>query len=331
MASAQPFAGLSPERILRWAEAAGLAPDGHLFALNSYENRVYRLGLDDGSARVLKFYRPERWSDAQILEEHAFTLELAAAELPVAAPLAIGGQTLLKDQELRVAVFPLCPGGAPDVDQPGVLELMGRTLGRWHALGALRPFLRRPTLGGERLGARARAVVLASPLLPQALSARYEALSGQLLAALLAAWDAAEPVSRVRLHGDCHRGNILWRTAGPVQGPLFVDLDDCMNGPRMQDLWMFLSGTADEQRGQWAALMVGYETFSSIDYGELRLIEALRAARMLNHAAWVAERWQDPAFPRAFPWIAEPRWWEQHCNDLAEQCEAVGEPPLSGS
>lgn len=331
MSTDRPFAELSPERILSWAEQAGLAPDGHLFALNSYENRVYRLGLEEGEARVLKFYRPGRWSDAQIIEEHEFTLELAAAELPVAAPLVIGGQTLLKDAELRVAVFPLCPGSAPDVDQPGVLELMGRTLGRWHALGALRPFRRRLALDGERLGARARASVLRSPLMPAQLAGRYEAISGRLLEALLSVWQAVGPVSRVRLHGDCHRGNILWRASGPVQGPLFVDLDDCMNGPRMQDLWMFLSGSADEQRGQWASLVAGYETFSTIDYSELQLIEPLRASRMLNHAAWVAERWEDPAFPRAFPWIGEPRWWEQHCNDLAEQCEAVGDPPRLGT
>lgn len=322
----RPFAALSPERVLRAAEALGLVPDGRLFALNSYENRVYRVGREDGPPVVLKFYRARRWSDAQIAEEHDFALELAEADLPVAAPLRLDGWTLHHWEDLRIAAFEFIPGGAPDTSLPGQLELLGRTLARLHACGARRRFQVRPVLTGEALGAQARRTVLDSDLLPPALAARYAALSGQLVEAIIAEHEQVGFVERVRLHGDCHPGNILWRSTGP----LFVDLDDCMSGPRIQDLWMFLAGGPDEQRGQWQRLLEGYQQFGDFDWLELRLVEPLRAARMLRHAAWVVERWRDPAFPSAFPWFAEGRFWEQYCNDLAEQCEAVGNPPLLG-
>lgn len=314
--------------VLAIAEQLQLQPDGRLFALNSYENRVYRVGREDADAVVLKFYREGRWSDAQILEEHAFALELAAAEIPVVAPLRLQkGSTLQRCKGFRVTAFPLQAGAAPELDQPGARELLGRTLGRIHACGARQRFRFRPALEGERLGARARQVVLGSGRLPDALRDRYADLSALLLERIEAVWAPLRPLRTVRLHGDCHLGNLLWRPSGP----LFVDLDDCMQGPAMQDMWMFLSGSADEQRGQWQQLMSGYEQFAALDYAEIRLIEALRATRMLNHAAWIAERWADPAFPRAFPWFGEPRFWEQHLNDLAEQCAAVSElPALAG-
>jgi len=311
--------------VLAIAEQLELSPDGRLFALNSYENRVYRVGREDDEALVLKFYRAARWSDAQILEEHDFALELAAADIPVVAPLSLlEGSTLQHCQGFRVAAFPLVAGTAPELDRPGALELLGRTLGRVHARGARQRFALRPALEGERLGARARRVVLASERLPPALHDRYADLSAMLLERIETVWAPMRPLRTLRLHGDCHLGNLLWRP----QGPLFVDLDDCVQGPAMQDLWMFLSGNADEQRGQWQQLMSGYEQFATLDYSEIRLIEALRATRMLNHAAWIAERWADPAFPRAFPWFGEPRFWEQHLNDLAEQCAAVDELPV---
>ena len=309
----RPFAALTPDAVLDAAEAAGLDPDGHVFALNSYENRVYRLGRASGAPVVVKFYRSGRWSDAQILEEHAFAAELAAAEIPVVAPLKLGDSTLYLGAGVRMAAFPLQPGGAPDLDQPEARELLGRTLGRIHAIGALRPFQFRDSLRGERLGSRARATVLASGQLPPHMREAYARISTELLGHI----DAAEiPATRaLRLHGDCHLGNILWQSAGPV----FVDLDDCLNGPAVQDLWMFVSGNPDERGRQWNELLAGYERFASFDHGELRLVEVLRAVRMLNHAAWIAERWSDPAFPRAFPWFGEARYWEQHVNDLAEQ------------
>ena len=317
-----PFAGLTPEKVLAAAEAVGLKPDGHLFALNSYENRVYRLGCEDAPALVLKFYRAGRWSDAQILEEHAFAQELAAAEIPVVAPLLLGESSLRHVEGFRLAAFPLRPGGAPDLDQPEARELLGRTLGRIHAIGALRPFVARESLTGERLGARARRTVLASGQFPEHMRARYEQVSTRLIAQVQEQTRGGEAWRPIRLHGDCHLGNILWQ----AQGPVFVDLDDCLNGPAIQDLWMFLSGNPDERARQWSELLAGYERFATMDHRQTRLIEPLRAVRMLNHAAWIAERWTDPAFPRAFPWFGEARFWEQHVLDLAEQSQTLDEP-----
>jgi Ser/Thr protein kinase RdoA (MazF antagonist) len=314
---------LTPDAVLDASEALGLAPDGRLFALNSYENRVYRVGRVDADPVVLKFYRAERWSDQQILEEHAFAAELVERDVPVAAPLVLHGATLHRRHEFRLAVFPLCAGGAPELDRPGARELLGRTLARIHAVGALRQFKYRQTLGLARLGLRARKNVLESPLLPDHMQQRYAEISTTLLRAIEAAFRQAAPLNLIRLHGDCHLGNILWQE----RGPLFVDLDDCLNGPRIQDLWMFLSGNVDEQRGQWAEIVEGYRQFGSVEYRELRLVEPLRALRMLNHAAWIAERWEDPAFPRAFPWIGEARYWEQYVGDLVEQSRVMEEPP----
>jgi Ser/Thr protein kinase RdoA (MazF antagonist) len=323
-ANATPFATLTPDAVLDAAEALGLGPDGHLFALNSYENRVYRVGRADHDPVVIKFYRAGRWSDHQILEEHEFARELAAAELPVAAPLPLQSGTLHHHDGFRLAVFPLCPGTAPEVDQPGARELLGRTLARMHAIGARQRFDQRLSLAGAAPAARARAVLLRSALLPAHMQEACARASAALVQGIEAAFAAAAPVAMIRLHGDCHLGNILWRSSGP----LFVDLDDCMNGPRMQDLWMFLSGSAPEQQRQWAELAEGYRQFGTLEFRELYLIEALRATRMLHHAAWVAERWSDPAFPRAFPWAAEARFWEGYVGDLQEQCSLLQEPPL---
>ena len=268
---------------------------------------------------VVKFYRAGRWSDSQILEEHAFATELAAAEIAVVAPLRLGDSTLFLSGGFRMAAFPLQPGGAPDLDQPEARELLGRTLGRIHAIGALRSFACRPSMSGERLGTRARVTVLASGQLPAHMREPYARISVELLTQI----DAADVAScgRIRLHGDCHLGNILWQPSGPV----FVDLDDCVNGPAIQDLWMFLAGNPDERRRQWSELLAGYERFATVDHSQMRLVEVLRAVRMLNHAAWIAERWADPAFPRAFPWFGEARFWEQHVNDLAEQASVLNE------
>jgi Ser/Thr protein kinase RdoA (MazF antagonist) len=319
----QPFAGLTPELVLDAAAWAGLEPDGRLFALNSYENRVYQLG---GAERglVLKFYRPQRWSDAQILEEHAFTLELAAAELPVAAPIAVAGTTLLRFRDYRFAAFPFLRGHAPELDAPEARQMLGRTLARLHQVGARRPFEARLRISIERLGWAAREQVLEGELLPERLHERYVSVSGALLEQVEAAFSAVGAVEQIRLHGDCHLGNILWNE----QGPVFVDLDDCALGPRVQDLWMMLSGSADEQQRQWQELLEGYRQFADFDFAQLRLIEPLRSLRMLHHAAWVAHRWGDPAFPRAFPWFGEERYWEGYLQDLLEQVEQIGDPPL---
>lgn len=321
-----PFALLTPDAVLDAAEALGLAPDGRLFALNSYENRVYRVGRHDADPVVLKFYRAGRWSDQQILEEHAFAAELAAEEILVAAPLRLADSTLHRHGEFRLAAFPLCPGTAPDLDQPGARELLGRTLARIHAVGARRRFQYRPTLERALLGARARANLLRSPLMPEHMRQQYADVSAALLAGIESAFADGGVPAQIRIHGDCHLGNILWQQ----RGPLLVDLDDCVNGARMQDLWMFLSGNADQQQSQWAEIAEGYRQFGAIEFRELRLVEALRAVRMLNHAAWVAERWSDPAFPRAFPWAAEARFWEGYVGDLMQQCQSLAEPALLG-
>ncbi len=319
----QPFAGLTPEVVLDAASAFALDPDGRLFALNSYENRVYQMGAGERQL-VLKFYRPGRWSDAQIQEEHAFTAELAAAEMQVAAPLALAGSTVQHFQGFRFAAFPMMRGRSPELDAPEARAVLGRALGRLHQIGATRPFQHRPHISLQRLGYEARAQVLDSTLLPERLTQRYAQVSEALLASVGEAFDAAGAVRPIRLHGDCHLGNLLWNE----QGPVFVDLDDCATGPRVQDLWMMLSGSSDEQQHQWAQLLEGYRQFSDFDYAEVRLIEPLRSLRMLHHAAWVSHRWADPAFPRAFPWIGEERYWEGYLNDLREQLGQIEDPPL---
>ena len=331
----QPFAGLSPDAVIDAAESLGIECDGRLFALNSYENRVYQIGSESHGVLVLKFYRAGRWSDAQILEEHEFTLELAAADLPVAAPLEIEGRTLHQVAGQRVAVFPKLSARAAEIDARGSLALVGRTLGRLHAVGARRPFRSRPHLSSERLGWASRDALLDSQFVEMLTSGgaidaatidKYAEVSAALLEAVDEVLAAAAPIPEVRLHGDCHLGNVLWNDRGPV----FVDLDDCMNGPRIQDLWMFLAGSVDERSAQWRELVEGYREFHHIEADETALIEPLRALRMIHHSAWIARRWDDPAFPRAFPWFTSPRFWQEHVSDLWQQLEALREEPLRG-
>jgi Ser/Thr protein kinase RdoA (MazF antagonist) len=319
----KPFTGLSPEVVLDAAASVGLEVDGRLFALNSYENRVYQLGSSDGML-VLKFYRPARWSDAQIDEEHVFTEEMAAAELPVAAPVRREGRTLFKYREFRFAAFPWMAGRAPELDAPEARQIFGRTLARMHQIGARKPFLVRPKLGVRRLGWEAREQVLSGELLPEYLHERYESVSATLLERVEQTFQDAGDVRDIRIHGDCHMGNLLWNERGPV----LVDLDDCAMGPRVQDLWMMLAGSGSEQQRQWSELLEGYAQFADFDFREVRLIEPLRALRMLHHAAWVSHRWLDPAFPRAFPWLGEARYWEGYLRDLIEQVEVIEDPPL---
>ncbi len=323
-AKSQPFAGLSPEVVLDAAASAGFEVDGRLLALNSYENRVYQVGESARGLLVLKFYRAGRWSDEQIGEEHELTAELAAAELPVAAPLSVDGRTLLRYRDFRFAVFPWMRGRAPELDRPDARAMLGRALGRMHRIGAVARFRFRPRLSLERLGHDARAAVLASGLLPDGLEERYAQASGALLAQIESLMQSVGRVTEVRIHGDCHLGNLLWNE----QGPVFVDLDDCMMGPRVQDLWMLLSGPPYEQQRQWEELLSGYQQFADFDFREVRLVEPLRGLRMLHHAGWVAQRWNDPAFPRAFPWFGETRNWESYVTDLLEQSITIENQPL---
>ncbi len=323
-ANVTPFSGLDPATVLAAAESIGFEPSGKLFALNSYENRVYQIATDDGAVWVFKFYREGRWSDAQILEEHRFTRELAERDLPVAAPIERDGDTLFRFAGLRFAAFPYLVGRAPEIDSPPALELLGRTLARMHAVGAAERFRTRPAISVARLGDDARRTVLSGGLLPESLLERYAEVSEQIIERVATEFDAVGPVAQLRIHGDCHAGNILWCNNGPV----FVDFDDCVSGPRIQDLWMFLSGGPADQQSSWMHLMAGYEMFGAVDTLELRLVEPLRALRIVHYAAWLTARWDDPAFPRAFPWFNEPRFWERHLNDLLEQFAAIDEPPL---
>lgn len=317
------FSTLSPDSILEALERIGLDPDGRLFELNSYENRVYQVGLSGGGSNVVKFYRPDRWTDLQILEEHAFATELAATDLTVAVPRCCDGSTLHHRGSLRFAVFPKLVGRAPQLDGADSLEMLGRAIGRLHAVGAVGRFTHRPALSVERLGWAARDALLNSSVvggvIDEALIDRYAEVSLALLEKIETALVSYGTWSEIRLHGDCHLGNILWGETGPV----FVDLDDCMSGPRVQDLWMLLSGSADEQEGQWQALMRGYRQFHQIDESERDLIEALRGLRMIHYSAWIAQRWDDPAFPRAFPWFTSGRFWQEHLSDLWQQIDAL--------
>ena len=318
-----PFASLSPSEVLVSLEHLKLEPDGRLFELNSYENRVYQVGLLGGGMSVVKFYRPSRWTDAQILEEHTFAAELSAADLIIAAPQVFDGSSLHHRGSLRFAVFPKLTGRAPELDGIDALELLGRALGRLHAVGAVGRFAHRPRLSVERLGWTARDALLNSSVvegaIDEALIDRYVEVSAALLEKIESAFESYGPWSAIRLHGDCHLGNILWSETGPV----FVDLDDCMTGPRIQDLWMLLSGSPDEREGQWQALMRGYRQFHHIDESERDLIEPLRGLRMIHHIAWIAQRWDDPAFPRAFPWFTSGRFWQEHLSDLWQQIDAI--------
>jgi len=319
-----PFDALSPDLVFEAAESIGLEPSGRLFALNSYENRVYQLGDDDGALWVLKFYRPARWTDAQIGEEHDFTHELAAEDLPVAAPLKRDGASLFVHRRLRFAAFPYLAGRAPELGDKATLTLLGRTLARIHAVGSRARFQHRHALTLARLGVDARRQVIDSGFVPDALAEQYARVSEQVIGRVRQGFDNFGPLPGLRIHGDCHAGNILWRE----NGPLFVDLDDCMSGPRIQDLWMFLSGDPASQQSSWAAIMEGYELFGEFDFAELTLVEALRSLRILHHAAWIASRWDDPAFPRAFPWFGDARFWERHISDLFEQLSAMDDPPI---
>ncbi len=319
-----PYSKLSPETVLDAIEAVGFHCDGRVLALNSYENRVYQIGIEDGEPVVAKFYRPGRWSDAAIREEHAFAGELAAQEIPVVAPLLQAGESMHAHHGFRYAVFPRRGGRWPELGNSDEREWVGRFLGRIHAVGRASRFKERAFLSMEDLGRNARDFVLDGDWMPDYLAMKYAEVTDELLEAVEARaldWGGAR---LGRILGDCHRGNILWTELGPH----FVDLDDCLTGPAIQDLWMLLAGGRQEMRTELKDLIKGYEQFLPFDRREIALIEPLRALRMIHYSAWLARRWHDPAFPMAFPWFAEPRYWEQHHRALQDQLAAVLEPPL---
>lgn len=319
-----PYAGLGPAEIAEAVESVGFECDGRMLALASYENRVYQVGIGDGLV-VAKFYRPGRWSDDAILEEHAFALELHANDIPVVPPLVLGGETLHEHAGYRFALFERRGGRWPELGTTDDRVYMGRVLGRMHAFGEVEPFRHRATLSVDALGRTSVATLEQRGFIPPHLIDSYLSIANDVLDAVDRQFDAAGAYQTLRIHGDCHRGNVLWTDAGLH----FVDLDDCVNGPAVQDLWLFLSGSRDEMSVQLKDLLDGYMQFRDFDYRELNLVEALRALRIIHYSAWIARRWHDPAFPRAFPWFGEPRYWEEHVLALREQRAALDERPLT--
>lgn len=320
-----PYADLSPDVILDALESAGFTPTGGLLELNSYENRVFQIELEDGSFVVAKFYRPGRWSNAQIAEEHDFSLELADAEIPVVTPLCRHDETLFFHSDYRFAVYPRQGGHPPNIEDEGNLRVLARTIARIHAVGATRRFATRPSLTVQRLGVDSRDFLLEHQFLPPDIEEAYASTTEHLLARLSEAMAHVDAESQGRIHGDCHLGNLLWRN----DTPHFVDFDDCVNGPVIQDLWMLLSGERDERQAQLKTIIEAYETFNRFDPATLALIEPLRTLRIMHHAAWIARRWHDPAFPRAFPTFDTGRYWSEHVLTLREQMAALDEPPLA--
>ncbi|MFT4939119.1 MAG: Ser/Thr protein kinase RdoA (MazF antagonist) [Paraglaciecola sp.] len=315
------FSELNPNLILDAIESVGIIVDSGLLALNSYENRVYQLIAEDKKRYVVKFYRPQRWSEQQILEEHSFSIELAEHEIPVVAPLIIAGKSLHHYQGYYFAVFPSVGGRQFEVDNLDHIEWMGRFIGRIHAVAKSSDFIYRPPLSIEE-HLNAPLVELAqSTLIPDYLHSAFFTILQQVVDVTKQRYTSQD---NIRLHGDCHPGNILWR-----DGPTFVDLDDCRSGPAVQDLWMMLSGDRTQQSLQMSVLVEAYEEFTEFDSKQLHLIEPLRAMRMIHYMAWLSKRWQDPAFPQAFPWFADDKYWEQQILSLKEQFSALQEPQIT--
>jgi Ser/Thr protein kinase RdoA (MazF antagonist) len=311
--------------VLDAIESKGYLSDGRVLALNSYENRVYQIGIEEANPIIAKFYRPGRWDDAAILEEHQFSFELEEAEIPVVAPLRDDkGESLFEFGGFRFALFPRRNGHWPELENLDTLEWLGRMLGRMHAVGASRPFAHRPTLDIQHFGSDSYEYLMESGFIPRELELSYRSLAEDLLQRVDLRYQEAGDFKLIRSHGDCHPGNILWRE----DNYWFVDLDDCRMAPAIQDMWMLLSGERNEMAIQLSTLVEGYEQFMDFNRRELHLLESLRTLRLMHYAAWLARRWNDPAFQQAFPWFNSVRYWEEHILTLREQLAKLDEPPL---
>ena len=321
MVDTHPFARLSPDVVMDAVESVGFRCDARILELNSYENRVFQIGIEDADPVIGKFYRPARWTDEQILEEHAFTAELADADISAVAPLSLGASTLSQFDDFRFALYPRRGGRAPDLDNLDNLEILGRAVGRIHSIGARIPFAHRPSITTDDYGYASREYLLRNGFIPADYERDYRALTDELLAAIDG---RLEPHRFIRLHGDCHMGNVLWRD----DVPHFVDFDDARMGPAVQDLWMMLSGEGSEANLQISAILEGYRAFMDFDLAELALIEPLRSLRIMYHAAWLGRRWDDPAFPRAFPFYNTGHYWSQHLLQLRDQIERLDRESL---
>ena len=324
-AETHAYANLKPEQIFGALEGLSFRCDGRFLALNSYENRVYQVGIEGDEAIVVKFYRPGRWSDAAILEEHGFSRELATADLPVVEPLCVAGKTLHHSGEFRLAVYPRRGGRSPELDDLKLLTRVGRLIARIHRIGELRDFQERPAIDIDSYGAASHDYLLDRNLIPDDLRPAYESVAELVIEHVAASYVRAGSVRTLRIHADFHPGNVLVAD----EQIHIVDLDDTRSGPTVQDLWMFLSGDQNEQGPQLAALLDGYEEFRRFDARELHLVEALRSLRIMHYAAWLARRWDDPAFKQAFPWFGSNRYWEEHVLALREQLALMQEPPLA--
>lgn len=319
-----PFHTLAPEAILDAVESTGYRCDGHIAALNSYENRVYQIGIENEQPVIAKFYRPQRWTDAAILEEHELTTALAEQEIPVIAPLSRDGTTLFYSGSFRFALYPRIGGRAPELDDPDHLAQLGRCIARIHNVGSISSFKHRPQIDIDSFVVKPQEFLVHHGFIPADLTAPYEALMGHVIRKLETFMQAYDGIRLLRLHGDSHAGNILWYDSAPS----LVDFDDARMGPAVQDLWMFLSGDREYMGARLQDLLEGYCGFRDFDALELHLIEPLRTMRMVHHAGWLARRWDDPAFPRAFPWFNTQRFWEEHILNLKEQLAMMDEPPL---
>ncbi|WP_241504098.1 serine/threonine protein kinase [Pelagibaculum spongiae] len=322
---------LSPDLVLDAVESCGYLSDARTLALNSYENRVYQVGIEDQLPIIAKFYRPCRWSDQQIQEEHDYSWQLKDIEIPVVAPLKDkDGKTLFEYKGYKFALFPRQGGRTPELDYGDTLVQIGRFLGRIHAMGESKTFKHRPEINVETYGKQSVQWLLQSGFIEEYLRPSYEAITQRVLEQVEQKFAEVGDYPRIRLHADVHPSNILWRDNGPNDsGPHFVDLDDCRNGPAVQDLWMLLSGSRNEMQVQLEDLLEGYEEFCHFDHRQLVLIEALRSLRMMHYAAWLGRRWDDPAFPVNFPWFNTTKYWEEHILTLKEQSSLLDELPLS--
>lgn len=319
------FSLLTPDCVMNALDSLGCHSDGRLLALNSYENRVYQIGMEEGLPLVAKFYRPGRWTNEAILEEHAFVQELAEHEIPVVPALVLDGKTLHTFEKFRFAVFPKHGGRAPEFEDRNTLEWMGRFLGRIHAIGALKPFQHRPTLDIASFGVEQLDFLMTNNFIPADLETAYHSVAEQALTGIRLCFErAGNHMKALRLHGDCHAGNVLWTDSGPH----FVDFDDSRMGPAVQDLWMLLSGERTDMVRQMNDVLAGYEDFCDFDSNEVHLIEALRTLRLIHYSAWLAQRWDDPAFKQAFPWFNTQRYWQERILELREQIALMDEPPL---
>jgi Ser/Thr protein kinase RdoA (MazF antagonist) len=323
-----PYTRLTPDQVIAAVESTGRLSDARILALNSYENRVYQVGIEDEDPVIVKFYRPDRWSKQQIDEEHRFTRFLYDAEIPVVPPLVINADdeypTIAMHDDFMFSIYPRQGGRAPELDNLDHLHQLGRFIGRIHAAGQGFRFEHRDKLSVDQAG-RNVDYLLKAGFIPRDLEAAYLAVSGEIMEAVEARRADGDPFRQISLHGDCHRGNVLWRD----DCPHFVDFDDAISGPAIQDLWMMLSGDTGQQQRQLLEIIEGYEMFCDFDQAELKLIEPLRAMRVLHFNAWLARRWDDPAFPLAFPWFNSPRYWSEYILELKEVLTGLQQEPIT--